>query len=378
MTCYTVYHLDGERTLRGGERQLLYLAAALERRGHRNVVVCRKGSALAAEAKRLRLATAFLPWLFEWDPASALMLRALIRRDGRPVVHAHTAHGAGLAALAGGGLARVVHRRVDFELNGSWSRTFKYDSADRTVAVSEAIKAILVRGGMDPAQVAVVPDAVPFGPEESAWAGLAEDSLSPATPEARARERGRIAAKFDIEPDLPWVGNLAALVPHKDHDTLIAAAYIASRKRPDLRFLIAGAGPLESALLAQVERMDLRGKVWILGSVEDGPAFLKSLDVLAHSSWGEGMGSVLLEAAACRVPVAATAAGGIPEVVEDSKTGLLVPPRDPEALAGAILSLVEDRGLASALATAAYAKAARFSLTAMADKMEEIYDRVTA
>ncbi|MBI4678480.1 MAG: glycosyltransferase [Elusimicrobia bacterium] len=377
MTSCTVYHLDGERTLRGGERQLLYLAAALERRGHRNVVVCRKGSLLDAEASRLGLKTAHLPFLTEWDPLSAMMLRIMAGRSVNPVVHSHTAHTAALAALAcGRAIPRVAHRRVDFELHGAASRSMKYDQAGAVVAVSQAVKGVLTGCGMEAARIAVVPDAVPFGRQECAWAGLAGHGLSPATPESRASERSRIAAKFGVEPESPWVGNLAALVPHKDHDTLVAAAYIAARKRPDLRFLIAGDGPLAESLTGQIERMDLRGKVRLLGRVEDGPAFLRSLDVLAHSSWGEGMGSVLLEASACRIPIAATTAGGIPELVEDGRTGLLVPPRDPEALAGAVLRLVGDRGLAAALATAASARVPQFSMTAMAEKMEAIYGRI--
>jgi glycosyltransferase involved in cell wall biosynthesis len=377
VTCYTVFHLDGERTLRGGERQLLYLAAALERRGHRNVVTCRKGSLLDAEAARLGLETAHLPYLMEWDVLSAMMLRILAGRAKNPLVHSHTGHTAGVASLAcGSAVPRVAHRRVDFPLANSASRAMKYDRAGAVVAVSAAIKGVLTAGGLDEGLIRVVHDAVPFGAEEAAWAGLPEHGLVPATPEARRKERERISALCGVEPDLPWVGNLAALVPHKDHDTLVAAAFIAARKRPDLRFLIAGDGPLAVPLKEQVERMGLAGTVRLLGRVADAPSFLRSLDVLAHSSWGEGMGSVLLEAGACRIPVAATTAGGIPEVVEHGRTGLLVPPRDPEALAGAVLRLVEDPGLAAALATAGFARLGRFSLTAMADQMEKIYDHV--
>ncbi|MBI5211709.1 MAG: glycosyltransferase [Elusimicrobia bacterium] len=377
MTSYTIYHLDGERTLRGGERQLLYLACALRARKHRNVVVCRKGSLLALEADRLGLEAAFLPFLGEWDPLSAVALRHLVGRGGGDVVvHSHTAHTAALSAMACGRMARVAHRRVDFELNTGLSRRLKYDHVGAVVAVSSAIKDILVRCGMRPEGISVVPDAIPVGPEECRWARVDREYFAPATPEARRRSRLELAERFGVEPDLPWVGNLAALVPHKDHDTLIAAAFLALRRNPDLRFIIAGDGPLQPELLGQIKRMDLIGKVWLVGRLDDAMPFLKSVDVLAHSSWGEGMGSVLLEASSCKIPIAATTAGGIPEVIEDGRTGLLVPPRDPEALAGAVLRLVDDKGLAGALSTAARCGLSKFSLANMASKMESIYDKV--
>ena len=106
----TVFHIDGEKGLRGGERQLLYLACALRRRGHRSVVACREPSPLAAEAARLGLERLALPFLAEFDPLSAAALRRAAGRAERPVLHAHTAHAASVAALESGvasGSARV-------------------------------------------------------------------------------------------------------------------------------------------------------------------------------------------------------------------------------------------------------------------------------
>ena|SRR3569832_1787842 len=111
-----------------------------------------------------------------------------------------------------------------------------------------------------------------------------------------------------------------------------------------------------------------------LGQRKDALQLLQSLDVYVQSSWGEGMGSVLIEAAACGVPIAATAAGGIPDVVEDGKTGLLAAPRAPEALAEAILKLCDDRALASRLAAEGLKRLPRFGLARMAADMEKIYD----
>jgi len=372
---WDIFHLDGERGLRGGQRQLLYLAAALRARGHRNTVVCRRASPLESEARRHGFQTVSLPYLWEWDPFSAWKLARLARRARRPVLHAHTAHAAALAGLAGGlgGLPWVVHRRVDFELSGRLSRRLKYDRAGRVVAVSRAIAGILERSGVPPSRIAVVPDGLPIGTTERSWAGLTEDTFSPSSPDEKSRLRRELADRFGVCESGSWVGNLAALVPHKDHDTLIAAALLVLQKRPQTTFLIAGQGPEQERLVKQIKLMGLAGQVFILGHVPDPGPLMRSLDLFVLSSWGEGMGSVLLEAAACGVPIAATTAGGIPEIVADGGSGLLVPPRDPEALAGAIGRLLGDPPLARRLAARARADLPNFGLERMAGQMEGIY-----
>lgn len=372
---FSVFHVDGERGFRGGERQLLYLASALRARGHENVIACRRGQDLAAAAKAQGFETLELPFAFELDPYTAWRLAAAAKKRSRPVLHAHTGHAAGAiaAARAFSRLPTVAHRRVDFNLTGGLSRRFKYESAGRVVAVSEAIAKVLEQDGLARARVTVVPDAVPVNAEEARWAAVEPSRFSLPSPDERAAARRALRQEFNIQPNTPWIGNAAALVPHKDHETLIAAAVIVLMKRKDAVFLIAGRGPQERALFESIRRMGLVGKVILMGHREDPVPLLKAVDVFALSSWGEGMGSVLLEAAACGAPVAATTAGGIPEVVADRKTGLLCPVRDPEALADNILRLLEDRDLALRLAAEGRAELTRFGLGRMAGRMEEVY-----
>ncbi|MFI5362272.1 MAG: glycosyltransferase [Elusimicrobiota bacterium] len=370
-----VFHVDGERGFRGGERQLLYLAAALRARGRRNVIYARAGGELLAAAESAGFETRSLPFLNEWDPFSARRLAADASREDA-VIHAHTGHAAGAAALASlAGRPYVAHRRVDFPV-GLAARLFKYSRADKVVAVSEAIARILREAGVPGANIAVIPDGIPVSAEENAWLRDGAERFSPPSPVEKEEHRRVLAAELGVDPALIWIGNLAALVPHKDHDTLLAAAVIVLLKNPSARFLIAGSGPEEARLARSVERMGLSGKVLFLGQRADAARLLKSLDVYAHSSWGEGMGSVLLEAAACGVPVAATAAGGVPDIVEDGATGLLAPPRRPEALADAILRLCGDRPLARRLAAEGLSRLPRFGLSRMAADMEKIYDSI--
>ena len=127
-------------------------------------------------------------------------------------------------------------------------------------------------------------------------------------------------------------------------------------------------------LFESIKRMGLLGKVILMGHRENPEPILKALDIYVQSSWGEGMGSVLIEAAACGIPIAATTAGGIPEVVTDGETGLLVAPRNPEAMATNLIRLIDDAELRRGLAAEGRARVSRFGLTRMANEMEKIYD----
>ncbi len=362
----TLYHLDGERGFRGGERQLLYLAAALRARGRRNVVYCRPAQELEGEARRQG---------FEVRPFSTFRVIRDARREGA-VVHAHTGRAANFAVWSRlAGIPFVAHRRVDFPVGFTASR-WKYGLAAKTVAVSRAIADILKAAGVPESSLSVVPDGLPVTAEESSWAQSDPARYAPAPAAQREEFRRRLREEFSLATDRVLIGNLAALVPHKDHDTLLAAAVIVLLQRPKAVFLIAGRGPEEARLRGDIARMGLAGKVFLVGHRPDPVPVLKALDVYVQSSWGEGMGSVLIEAAACGVPIAATTAGGIPEVVESGVTGQLVRPRDPEALARALIELIDDRARASRFAAEGLKRLPRFGLTRMAADMERIYDSI--
>jgi glycosyltransferase involved in cell wall biosynthesis len=375
---FDIFHLDSERGFRGGQRQLLYLACALKARGHRNVIVCRKDSALAAEASRLGLETAYLPFFCELDLVSAVLLRRMAAKADSPVIHAHSAHAAGVAEIARrlGAPAAVVHRRVDFPLSGGFSRKFKYEKAARVIAVSEAIAGVLADSGLDRALVSVVCDGIPANAEECGWAGVNPDDLAPPSLKDRLALRAHFSAEFGINGHAPWIANAAALVPHKDHDNLLAAAVIVLMKRPKAVFLVAGDGPEKERLLGRIKSAGLGGRFILMGQRSDVSSLLKAVDIFALSSWGEGMGSVLLEASSCGAAIAATTAGGIPEIVLDDKSGLLCPPRNAEALAANILRLIEDKPLAERLSESARARLPLFGLARMAEQVENIYENM--
>ncbi|HBL19107.1 MAG: hypothetical protein A2X36_16255 [Elusimicrobia bacterium GWA2_69_24] len=376
---FDILHIDSERGFRGGESQLLYLAAHLRGRGCANTIACPAGSALETEARRQGFATLVLPFWTDFDPVSAWKLRRFAgeaaRASGRrTILHAHTGHAAGIAALAAAdGLPWVAHRRVDFPLRGPLGR-LKYRSAARIVAVSGSIRAVLEAAGLPAARIAVIPDCIPLTEEEARTAGLAAGPLRPATGEERTALRGLLESEYGIPAEAPLVGNLAALVPHKDQATLLRAAALVLRRLPEARFVILGDGPLRSELEGLVSSLGIRTAVLLPGRQPDPKPWLRSLDLYVQSSWGEGMGSVILEAMACRIPVAATRAGGIPEVVTDGTSGRLAPPRDPQALAETILDSLQDGPAARRRAQAAGEALERFGLARLGDEMFKVYE----
>jgi glycosyltransferase involved in cell wall biosynthesis len=151
-------------------------------------------------------------------------------------------------------------------------------------------------------------------------------------------------------------------VPHKGQRHLIDAAALVVRQVPDARFLIAGEGELRPALERQ--RPDVL-------------SLHKSFDLFVLSSTTEGLGTSLLDAMACEKAIVATRAGGIPEVVEDGVTGLVVPPKDHDALARAIVRLLKDRPLRAKMAAAGLARVReRFSAERMVQDTLTVYQRV--
>jgi glycosyltransferase involved in cell wall biosynthesis len=196
-------------------------------------------------------------------------------------------------------------------------------------------------------------------------------------------------ARFRVEPlsreslgvaeDAPLLGNVAALVGHKDQDTLVRALPMVLERLPDLRLLIAGEGALRDELESLIEELDVGHAVTLLGHRRDVPQLLRALDAFVLSSKKEGLGTSVLDAMACELPVVATAGGGIPEMVHDGETGLLVPVQQPHALAAAIVRIFEDKALARRLGRNGRALVERqFTVDRMVEGNLRVYEELLA
>lgn len=360
-------HVNTERGWRGGEQQLAYLADGLRARGHRAVVVAQRGGEAARRLAAAGHEVVERRMRGEADPIAVLRLARLFRRLRPDVVHLHTSHAHALGRLAarfGGRPAVVVSRRVDFSI---YRRSFfglnglKYRSGvDRLVAVSDAVRRVLERDGLDPARIAVVRDAID-----------------------PARVRG--AAPVDVRARLGLAGTarivlaVGALVGHKGHRHLVAAIPAIVAAQPDAYVVIAGEGKLREALTAQAAALGVAERLRMPGYVDDVAGWFAAADVFVMPSVEEGLGSSVLDAMAAGVPIAATTAGGIPEAVRDGVDGLLVPPGDAAALGAAVVALLRDRYRAHALAAEASKRVeAHFAVDRMVDETIAVYQAVLA
>ena len=170
---------------------------------------------------------------------------------------------------------------------------------------------------------------------------------------------------------------VAALTDHKGHRFLLEGWPEVVRERPDARLLLAGSGELEEDLRELADRLEVADTVRFLGFHRDVPGLLAALDLFVMSSHLEGLCTSLMDAMAAGVPVVATTAGGIPELVEDGRTGRLVPPRSPAALSAAVLEVLGDHDLRAHLSRAGRETAReRFGIDSMVEGTLEIYHQV--
>ena len=168
-----------------------------------------------------------------------------------------------------------------------------------------------------------------------------------------------------------------ALVGHKGHATLIRAAAIAAAERPDVHWGIAGQGPLRGSLDALIRELGLGGRVHLLGEVPEAVRLVATADLFVMPSTMEGLGTSVLDAMALGVPVVATRAGGIPEVLAGG-AGRLVDPGDPVALAAAMLEALGNRALRQALTDRAREAVRRYSDERMAEGVLRVYRSLTS
>ncbi|MDQ6888140.1 MAG: glycosyltransferase family 4 protein [Gemmatimonadota bacterium] len=361
MTRRSILHIATERGWRGGERQALWLADWVQRMGHRCILAARPHEPLWERAGSAGLERLAIAPRSEVDLGAVLLLRRAIAREGVQIVHAHTAHAVALGALAtlGTPARLVVTRRVDFRLRANRGSRWKYGRARALIAVSHAVARVLEAAGVPPQRIHVVPDGVDL-----------TRRIQPASPHT--------LGTLGVAAGRPLVVQVAALVPHKDPLTFVRGIAVAREMVPGLQALMLGTGALDSLVREEIAQLELGGVVHLGGHRDDVDALMSAADVVTLSSKEEGMGSVLLDAAAFGKPVAATIAGGIPEVVRDGETGLLVGTHDPDALGRAIARLLFDGALATRLGGAARRHVEEFSMERCAARNVDVYERVLA
>lgn len=354
-------HVDTERGWRGGERQAFWLAERLARQGHRSVIAARPAEPLAERAATAGIAIIPLSPFGEMDILAALSLRRAIVREDADIVHAHTGHAVALAAMAtiGTRARMVLTRRVSFLLKRNPLSLWKYARADAIIAVCQATADALVMSGIESARITV------------AYSGV---DLTRVIPPASAET----VASFGVKPGAPLVVMVAALVGHKDPLTFIRAMDVARRTVPGIQGLMVGEGNLRAEVEREIATLGLGDCVYLAGYRTDADSLMSVANVVALSSSDDGIGGVVIDAMSFGKPVAATAAGGIPEAVVNDETGILVPVGDANALGAAIARLLTDSELARRMGANGIRRAPLFSIDNTVDRTLDVYERVLA
>lgn len=339
-----IRHVNLARGFRGGERQTLLLIEALDRHAIQQSLVCRRDSPMRAALAGLDIE------LIDADHA----LAGHWHRDRHiaSLTHAHEAKAVHWAWVERRlrGTPYILTRRVPQPVKDKPFNRLTYGAASAAVAISSVIETHLYARAWCP--VTRIP---------SVLSGQSSD------PERVAALRERFAGQRVI-------GHIGALVDrHKGQRVLLDAARQLRTTHPDVRFLLLGEGEDGEALKAA--SADLDNVVWE-GFQPNVGDYLEIMTLFAFPSRNEGLGSTLLDAMDHEVPIVASDVDGIPDLIEDDVSGLLVPPGDAKALAVALTALLDDPARCARLTTGARERLAAFTPAAMAEAYLALYRKI--
>ena len=316
---------------RGHEQQIVYYYDAFAAKGMHQVLLCTPDTRLheIAQEKNYRVHT--LPFHSEYDRKWMKKINQIVREEKIDLIliHNSTAHTlCVLSSLLYGWKTpmvffRTLIKRVDTNFFRKWK--YNYSGLKKIVCVSQAVIDVLAPAINDKSRLSIVGSATDL--EEF----------------HRTQPTGWLRKELGLTDDTVIIGNIAAFVGFKDHVTLVHAAAEIVKKIPKVVFVLAGKGELEENIKALVAEEELTSHFVFLGFRKDIPELFPEFDLFLFTSKLEPTGGVLLEAYASHVPIVATRAGGIPEVVVEGETGLLCEKENPIDFAEKTVQLLQDK-----------------------------------
>ncbi|WP_022851223.1 glycosyltransferase family 4 protein [Limisalsivibrio acetivorans] len=347
-----VLHVDTGREWRGGQRQALFLHRRLPALGIESFLAPRTGGELA----RMEPGSYPLPFRSEADPSYILKLNRLTKELKPDIVHSHDSHSLTpcIACTYLSPSVKLVHtRRVDFPLKKKMFNKYLHPRV-HPVAISRAVADIMINGGVDREKLRIIHSGV---------------ELNHGIDEALREELRQLWL-----PDADFTfGSLANFADHKDYPTLLKAFSLYAEKSDKGKLLLVGDGPLFDEMKELASTLPGFDRMIFTGFSPHVHEMLSLMDLFVITSKTEGLCTTIIDAMNSHLPVLATEAGGIPELVKDGVNGLLCPVGDAECLASAMERLVNNEGFRGELADNAPSTAADFSADAMASKYAEYY-----
>ncbi len=357
----TILHTESSKGWGGQESRTIHECVGLKRLGARPIVLSRPGSTIARRAAQAGIEVRTFEMRGSYDLRALIHVLGLIKREKVDVVSTHSGVDSFICALAGRFSRRrpVVVRTRHLALPITSKSTYSL-LPHRVVTVSGYVRSYLVdKVGLRADRVVAVPTGIDlerFDPEK--------------TPDTLRRELG-------VGSDVPLVGTVAILRRKKGHHVLLDAIPKILQVFPKALFIFAGDGPQKTNITTRIKELGIGSNVKLLGLRTDVPGILKGIDLFVLPTLEEALGTSYLEAMAMKKAVVGTSVGGVPEVVKDGVNGLLVPPEDPDALAEAVIKLLNDRELAERMGTAGRAMVEKdFSTQIMARRMFDLYNEL--
>lgn len=353
---------------RGGEQQIAYLVKELLTMANIQVwVLCTKGSAMEKHCQQQGWRFFSFPKFFSFNLSFSYRLTQICERYKIDVVHAHDAHAHNFSVLANDVFRNnrpiLLSRRVDFPVRNNKYSLYKYNhpSIKKIACVSKAIQTIMQVSVKDKDKLTTIHSGI---------------DLKKWRKEKKTPKTAVLRQQYNLSSDELIIGNVAALAPHKDYFTFVKTADLLLKAGVNARFLLIGEGGERKKIEQYIERKGLAKKCILTGFRNDLVDVLPELDIFLMTSTTEGLGTSLLDACAAKVPIVATRAGGIPEVVIHEETGLLALPKDAENLKKQVIKIINNDFLRTKLIKNALHHVENFSTKKMAEKTLLLYQTI--
>lgn len=355
-----ILHLDTRPDWRGGQLQILLTLRGLRERGHDAQLMARRDSPLARRAAAESFSVHLFPPRFLRLQA-ALCLREILDQQSFDILHAHDPHGLTAAWLIRAHRCSrlVVARRVAYPLSRAPLSLARYRAACRIIAVSQFVADSVVASGISSSRVAVVHDGVEIPPQTS------------------IEERRVARAQWKITDHDLLIGCVGYLLPEKGQEALLRALPHIRAQFPICRVILAGDGPCRVKLQTLARELGIADAVIFAGFVEDVEAVYRALDLFVFPSLAEPLGSSLLAAMAHGLPVLAVASGGVSEIIENGRNGILVDSPDALQFAASSCQMLNDPdGTARVAKGARETVERRFSAQLLAENTLQQYQAI--
>lgn len=355
-----ILHIETEKYWRGGQQQVLYLHEALNKQNFTSVLVCNSKSELLKKSLNKKLPVFEQKMLGEWDIIAAREISRLCKRLKIDIIHAHSAH-----ALSIGIFTKLFYpkaklvgvRRVDFSVAKNFLSKLKYNNTrvNKIVCISDFIKSVLLNDGIKQEKLTTIRSGIDI-------LKFKED-----IPESSFRE------KLGIHNDVFLIGTVAAFAGHKDYPNLLNSFVQVKEKILNAKLCCVGDGPLLENIKKLAKELKIENDTIFTGFRNDIGKLLKSFDLFVLASKKEGLGTSIIDAMSVGLPIIAAKSGGIPELIENGKNGIMVEPSNPQKLSHAIIELFNNQEKRKILGENALKNISAFSIETTVKKNIELY-----